>query len=43
LGAPSKGTGRIFDRSLKDILAAKIAAACRCAQEVFELLPDPTD
>jgi hypothetical protein len=22
--------------------AAKIAAACRCAQEVFELLPDPT-
>ena len=21
--------------------AAKIAAACRCAQEVFELLPDP--
>jgi len=23
--------------------AAKIAAACRCAQEVFELLPDPTD
>jgi len=23
--------------------AAKIAAACRCAQEVFELLPDATD
>jgi hypothetical protein len=23
--------------------AAQIAAACRCAQEVFELLPDPTD
>jgi hypothetical protein len=23
--------------------AAKIASACRCAQEVFELLPDPTD
>jgi len=23
--------------------AAKIAAACRCAQEVFELLPDPID
>jgi len=23
--------------------AAKIAAACRCSQEVFELLPDPTD
>jgi hypothetical protein len=23
--------------------AAKIAAACRCAQEVFELLPDPQD
>ncbi len=23
--------------------AAKIAAACRCAQEVFELLPDPAD
>lgn len=23
--------------------AAKIAAASRCAQEVFELLPDPTD
>jgi hypothetical protein len=23
--------------------AAKIAAACRCTQEVFELLPDPTD
>jgi hypothetical protein len=23
--------------------AAKIAAACRCAQEVFEPLPDPTD
>ncbi|GAA4428858.1 YciI family protein [Georgenia halophila] len=22
--------------------AAKFAAACRCAQEVFELLPDPT-
>jgi hypothetical protein len=22
--------------------AAKIAAACRCAQEVFELLPEPT-
>ena len=22
--------------------AAKIAVACRCAQEVFELLPDPT-
>jgi hypothetical protein len=22
--------------------AAKIAAACRCAQEVRELLPDPT-
>jgi hypothetical protein len=22
--------------------AAKLAAACRCAQEVFELLPDPT-
>jgi hypothetical protein len=22
--------------------AAKIAAACRCAQEVFELLPDPS-
>jgi hypothetical protein len=21
--------------------AAKIAAACRCVQEVFELLPDP--
>jgi hypothetical protein len=23
--------------------AAKIAAACRCAQEVFEILPDPTE
>jgi len=23
--------------------AAKIAAACRCAQEVFEFLPDETD
>ncbi|MFF3429565.1 YciI family protein [Streptomyces sp. NPDC002602] len=23
--------------------AAKIAAACRCAQEVREILPDPTD
>jgi hypothetical protein len=23
--------------------AARIAAACRCAQEVFELLPDPAD
>jgi hypothetical protein len=22
--------------------AAKIAAACRCAQEVRELMPDPT-
>ncbi len=22
--------------------AAKIAVACRCAQEVFELMPDPT-
>ena len=22
--------------------AAKIAVACRCAQQVFELLPDPT-
>jgi hypothetical protein len=22
--------------------AAKIAVACRCSQEVFELLPDPT-
>ncbi len=22
--------------------AAKIAVACRCAQEVFEILPDPT-
>ena len=22
--------------------APKIAAACRCAQEIFELLPDPT-
>jgi hypothetical protein len=29
------------DEALK--WAAKIAAACRCAQEVFELLPDPTD
>jgi hypothetical protein len=28
------------DEALK--WAAKIAAACRCAQEVFELLPDPT-
>jgi hypothetical protein len=30
--------------SLEDALewAAKIAAACRCAQEVRELLPDPT-
>jgi hypothetical protein len=23
--------------------AAKIATACRCGQEVFELLPDPSD
>jgi hypothetical protein len=29
------------DEALK--WAAKIAAACRCAQEVFELLPQPAD
>jgi hypothetical protein len=23
--------------------AGRIAAACRCAQEVFELLPEPID
>jgi hypothetical protein len=23
--------------------AAKIAAACRCAQEVFEIMPEPID
>jgi hypothetical protein len=36
----------IVDVSSREVAlewAAKIAAACRCAQEVFELLPDATD
>jgi hypothetical protein len=38
---PAPGRRRALTRG-GAVVAAKIAAACRCAQEIFELLLDPT-